>query len=257
MKKTLITLLALAGVAAAVDTTLTDAVYTSTDGAAITTATTGDKAISGDFALTMTLNADALKAIMGNTSTGTTRPTYFYVDVTLNGAYITLANALNNTGFVGMAQGNLNSYALDGTGDPSRFPLTGDNPDDALETNNFASSSVTGNLTSKLDSLTSAAITFSHDDKTSSSLYVTLNFSDGSTSEIYGTTTSLKWSSGIGTLESININDDYVEDTYLFRGTVAKDNAFALNAAALVPEPTTATLSLLALAGLAARRRRR
>ena len=86
---------------------------------------------------------------------------------------------------------------------------------------------------------------------------MTLNFSDGSTSEIYGTNKDLKWSGGIGTIESININGNYVEDTYLFRGTVDKDNAFALNAAALVPEPTTATLSLLALAGLAARRRRR
>ena len=256
MKKTLISLLALAGVAAATDTTLSDAIYTSTDGASITTATTGGDAISGDFTLTMTLNADALKAIMGNTSTGTTRPTYFYVDTTKN-TYITLTNALKNTGFVGMSQGNLNSYVLDGSGDPTRRPLTADNPDGAIDTNNFAASNVTGNLTSKLNTLTSAAITLSHDNTTSTSLYVTLNFSDGSTSEIYGANKDLKWSGGIGTIESININGNYVEDTYLFRGTVDKDNAFALNEAAIIPEPATATLSLLALAGLAARRRRK
>ena len=37
----------------------------------------------------------------------------------------------------------------------------------------------------------------------------------------------------------------------------ASKNGWAMVAAASVPEPTTATLSLLALAGLAARRRRR
>ena len=48
---------------------------------------------------------------------------------------------------------------------------------------------------------------------------------------------------------------------YAFDGFFRDDAAFALNQqaikAALVPEPTTATLSLLALCGLAARRRRR
>ena len=254
MKKTLITLLALAGLAAAADTTLSDAIYTSTEGASITTSTTGVNVITGDFALTMTLNADALKAIMGNTTSGTTRPTYFYVDTT-NDTYITLANALKNTGFVGMSKGNLDSYALDGEESENRRPLNGSGSSPA--TNNFADADAGNNLKSKLATLTSAAITFSHDDGTSSSLYVTMTFFDGTISKLYGTNTALKWSSGIGTIESININDDYVEDTYLFRGTVAKDNAFALNAAALVPEPTTATLSLLALAGLAARRRRK
>ena len=154
-----------------------------------------------------------------------------------------------------MSKGNLDSYTLAGVNSENRKPLTGSGSSPA--TNNFADADAGNNLKSKLATLTSAAITLSHDNTTSTSLYVTMTFSDGTISELYGTNTDLRWDAGIGTIESINVNDVYVKDTYLFRGTVGKDNAFALNAAALVPEPTTATLSLLALAALAARRRRR
>lgn len=49
---------------------------------------------------------------------------------------------------------------------------------------------------------------------------------------------------------------DYVSDVTVWQGIVEKDDLVAGDTPA-VPEPTTATLSLLALAGLAARRRRR
>ncbi len=253
MKKTLIALLALAGVAVGADSTfsLDDALYTSTDGATITTDTTGDNAISGDFTLTMTLNADAVKTIFGSTSN---RPTYFYVDTTKN-TYITLTNALNNTGFVGMSANNLNSYVAGGTGDPTRRPMNSEGSTPA--TNNFADSSAGGNVKGKLSSLTDVVLTLTHDDTTSTSLYATLKFADNTTTQVWGTNTDLKWSNGIGIIESVIINSSYVKDTYLFKGKVDKDTAFALNAAAIIPEPTTVTLSLLALAGLAARRRRR
>lgn len=251
MKKKLIALFALTGVAVGADSTfsLDDALYTSTNGATITTDTTGDNVISGDFTLTMTLNADAVKTIFGTTSN---RPTYFYVDTT-NNTYITLTNALNNTGFVGMSANNLNSYIAGGTGDPARYPMTtnGSTP----STNNFADSSINGNVKSKLSSLTDVVLTLTHDNTTSTSLYATLKFADNTTTQVWGTNTDLKWRNGIGSIESVIINSTYVKDTYLFKGMVDKDTAFALNDAA-IPEPTTATLSLLALAGLAARRRR-
>ena len=63
-------------------------------------------------------------------------------------------------------------------------------------------------------------------------------------------------------LTSIYVNGRYVEAIQFAPGLqsdniVSANKAFATTAAAkLIPEPTTATLSLLALAGLAARRRR-
>ncbi len=47
----------------------------------------------------------------------------------------------------------------------------------------------------------------------------------------------------------------FVEDAAAFKGVLGKDDIIAVSKA--IPEPTTATLSLLALAGLAARRRRK
>ena len=60
---------------------------------------------------------------------------------------------------------------------------------------------------------------------------------------------------------SVVFNSDIVTAGYVFNKVVYSADAKALGlaaaTAALVPEPTTATLSLLALAGLAARRRRK
>lgn len=61
--------------------------------------------------------------------------------------------------------------------------------------------------------------------------------------------------------DTVVLDKSIVTDAYIFNQVVTADEAKALGQAAaeaaLVPEPTTATLSLLALAGLAARRRRR
>ena len=65
-----------------------------------------------------------------------------------------------------------------------------------------------------------------------------------------------------GEFTSININADYVTSAQVFATNLSEADALILGKAMLpevdsnIPEPTTATLSLLALAGLAARRRR-
>ncbi len=67
------------------------------------------------------------------------------------------------------------------------------------------------------------------------------------------------------TYSSVVFDSDIVTDTYVFSQVVTAEEAKSLGKAAAmaalssvaVPEPTTATLSLLALAGLAARRRRK
>ncbi len=66
---------------------------------------------------------------------------------------------------------------------------------------------------------------------------------------------------GYGNLGSIVFNSEAVQFLSLDSTILSGDTAYAANAAAInaasVPEPATATLSLLALAGLAARRRRK
>lgn len=73
----------------------------------------------------------------------------------------------------------------------------------------------------------------------------------------YGSNTGLRTDSS---LTSIAFNDA-VTSAYLYNQYLSKDDVTSitqeLGKAALIPEPTTATLSLLALAGLAARRRRK
>lgn len=67
------------------------------------------------------------------------------------------------------------------------------------------------------------------------------------------------------TYSSEVFDSDIVTDTYVFNQVVTAEEAKSLGKAAAmaalssvaVPEPITATLSLLALAGLAARRRRK
>lgn len=151
-----------------------------------------------------------------------------------------------------MAVEGLNSHPSDGASGENRQPFTSNGSTPA--TNAFANNDA-NSLNSKLGDITDIALTLSHYDKNSSSLYVTINFADGTSSELYGTTDGLKWSAGIGSVESVNVNSFYVESTYLFAGTVEQETAFALNKEA-IPEPTTASLSLLGLVALMIRRRR-
>ena len=84
---------------------------------------------------------------------------------------------------------------------------------------------------------------------------------DGTYTNTYAGQTGLRWSN-MGDITKVAIDTNVVSTAYAFDGHHQGDDAYVLNKAAIeaslpVPEPTTATLSLLALAGLAARRRRR
>lgn len=59
------------------------------------------------------------------------------------------------------------------------------------------------------------------------------------------------------TATGITVNADYVDSYTVYSEYLTLAQAKELSAARVIPEPTTATLSLLALAGLAARRRRK
>lgn len=59
------------------------------------------------------------------------------------------------------------------------------------------------------------------------------------------------------TATNVTANATYVDSLTVYSDYLTKDESIALSKGRLIPEPTTATLSLLALAGLAARRRRK
>ncbi len=87
----------------------------------------------------------------------------------------------------------------------------------------------------------------------------------GTQSATYWTDGSLKWQNA--QFDGLTINSTLagaIESFYVFNSSVTDDEVVSLTTAAYaaalanaVPEPTTATLSLLALAGLCARRRRK
>ncbi len=105
-----------------------------------------------------------------------------------------------------------------------------------------------------------AAITLTYEYNMGTSGTFTLLDAEGNVLQSLGGNynTSLR---GTGLSYDSIVFDGIVTDGYVFNQVVTADEAKALGkaaaTAALVPEPTTATPSLLALAGLAARRRRR
>ena len=82
---------------------------------------------------------------------------------------------------------------------------------------------------------------------------------DGTYTDLTAGLTNLRWSS-MQDITKIDIDTNVITQAYAFDGFISGDTAYSLNKQAIaapIPEPTTATLSLLALAGLAARRRRK
>ncbi len=234
MKKTIIALLALGS--AAMGVTLEDAVATGSDASQITLSEA-----TASFTAIATVDVDALKAVMAK---GADLGKYTLInfesvgdgaDIGIQTNYGSANNKINTSGLYGVWNGT-GAY---GFGMGSGFENAG-------FWTNAAAAAVT--------------LTYSYDTGTTGTF--TLMDSNGKVLQEVGGTFSTSLKSSTATYDAVTFDGSIVESTYVFNQAVTVEEAKTLAQAALVktgtvPEPTTATLSLLALAGLAARRRRK
>ena len=239
MKKTLITLLALAGVAAATEQTITLSDYGYTDG----------------FYATSVLGLEDLTSII------TTKN----LDTTLIGVGVALDNNTTHSAVLTVKSWTNNEFHLyynqaagvssSGFGNASASFSAPDGytwPQGHALNNAFSMEDAVG-----------GALTFAFAPKAAEtdvygiSVALTVAYADGSTQTIVGNAAGYSWSNN-----QYKATEIFYDDAYITAPTVTKAGNWthadlvSANMTALVPEPTTATLSLLALAGLAARRRR-
>ncbi len=230
MKKTLIALLALGSCAMGV--TLEDADRLGYGGSSFTTT-------DGNFTVALTLDVTELRSILEqgqNVSWGTDIVCYDIngtkTGVTVNG---------------GSSDGKINTSGL--------YARWGDN----INWNSTCWTSGNDLATIDWDTVADAGLVYSFSSTGGTSVAFTLLDAEGTAIvDTYATAGALK--SASATASTISF-DNSVIGVYYFNGGVTETNAKALAKSAAVmtgtvPEPTTATLSLLALAGLAARRRR-
>lgn len=266
MKKTLIALLAVASCAMGETTavTLGDAIAaipnvtdqnSSVDISSDATAYTG-------VTLTMSLKSDAFMAAL--LDSGVNKNTYalataqigtsLYIgpairynssNNTLSSAYAVYSNNASGSaanGMEGMSVGYGPSWTKDGEVFNKAFSQ------EAVDSWGYNTTTKTSNVEKMVLTLTYASAA------SGGSTYMTVVLNDGTTLEYSGQTSSsfkFTYTDVLG----VSANDDLVNSVYLFGSVLDASAVQSIHQS--IPEPTTATLSLLALAGLAARRRRK
>ena len=255
MKKTLITLMALASCAMGV--TLEDALLTST-GSDMNLDAEG-MADSKDFTLTLVMDADAFVKTVATAAPNSTSSWIADIDVSRNnsqelhlGPAVVIASSSdkNNATLMG-------GYA----GSDGKIRGVNFNVSYGTSTVNYISSLVSSawgyDAETKTSDISVAVMTMTGTAGSNCSICLTLMKEDGTTILEYSGTTSGYSFGGVTDVNSITFNTDIVKNAYFFNNTTEIADIKTLHAGMLtVPEPATATLSLLALAGLAARRRR-
>ncbi|MBR5213269.1 MAG: hypothetical protein IKV92_03315 [Akkermansia sp.] len=247
MKKTLISLIACAGFSSAAtlntELTLTEAIT-----APVTL--TGMK--SSSFSLVASLDVDFLQTYMSGSKTmenGYVIMSASNGSQTLGVAFDTLSD--NNTYLGATTLTATDNYVAIGNNSnywKSYAAITGVTGIDA--TPGFTNSQINW---SKVEY---AALTMVHNNTSNTQFYLSVSYLDGSIYTLAGTQGNLKWKDGISAITSLSFNSNAVTSIDVYDGALAASEAVSKTTAQL-PEPTTATLSLLALAGFAARRRRR
>lgn len=233
MKKALITILALGGLASAA------AQITLQDGVSFTTPsiTLNPEWKTGGASVTLLLDVDNFAALFTK-ATSSARPVF--VSMSGAGSRIIGLEAHEGkriTGADGVAAGGVynNLYSMAG----------GDG--DSVSAVNW-------------ENVTFAALTMALETGNAGTAWsLTVLNKDGTYTNRTANYNSLRWAD-MGDITDISVDPSVVTQAYAFDGHISGAAAFALNQAAIgaaVPEPAAATLSLLALAGLTARRRRR
>ena len=250
MKKTLITLLALAGVATATTTTFTDLTQDKTitlsDGGSITWSAT-DSTFTGS--IYSTVSGQQARASVSFTLNLTKAATVGSTKTEL--VTITKNDYINTMG-LWLVDGKISGR------------WNNDTYDIVSGANNPGTASGQVSVTSIIDN--NENVFTSDGDKFIALTLVLDRTSDAYNPNnvgmvLYDADGSVVWNccslgtADFSTYDAIKLNTDYVGNAASITNAVLS-SAEAATQAALIPEPATATLSLLALAGLAARRRR-
>ena len=242
MKKTLITLLALCGVATATEQTITLSDYGYTDG----------------FYATSVLDLDDLTSII------TTKN----LDTTLIGVGVAIDNDTTHSAVLTVkswTNNELHLYYNQDAGVSSSGFGNASASFSAPDGYTWPQGHAINNAFANMENAVGGALTFAFAPKEAAtdvygiSIALTVAYADGSITTIVGNASGYSWSNN-----DYKATEIFYDDAYITAPTVTKtgnwthaDLVTANKAALGVPEPTTATLSLLALAGLAARRRRK
>ena len=262
MKKTLITLLALAGVASAAQQTIDMTGYEYGDGFYLTTT------LSAETVTSLIGTANLNKTILGHSITGVKEFENGNPDESISytaALGIKTWEDRNEFHFFKDQEGGQN--ATSGTASPSLSSVDGS---DYTWPGNHAMNQL---FLSDTKNITGAAFTyaFAVRDTVSTEPYgvaivMTVCYDDGTWATTLGHSTFYAWESKNGYVAKykpaeLTYDDDYlnIDSSDIVKSKNWTYNSIvAANHAALgIPEPATATLSMLALAGLAMRRRRK
>ena len=252
MKKTLITLLAVASCAMGV--TINDAIKYTTEDTPVDL-DTDFTSKQTNYTLTLVLDADVL--ITSLTERDMTNFWFAKMNVDRNNG------ATYNLGVGLIHRGGQDANTKYDASIMAVYPDASNNPvgkDLAMGPDGAYLSSITTsawgyNPTDKSNSVKYAVLTVTGTIGSNMTGYLTMFMDDNKILEYSGTSSDYSFSNCLD-INSIEINEDFVQKAYVFDSLVGAADIRAMHMA-LVPEPTTATLSLLALAGLCARRRRK
>ena len=274
MKKTLIALMALAGVASAAlnDTQLnTPTAITlgnsaaSIDAAPIISGSSFEQA----FTAVLTLDVKALSVFTTGKPTGEAKKTpllsWTITDNTSGNVFRSINISVNNNSNNGPIT-NGGFYYKSANNDSASLPANTGAGASKFATNGEAATSYLTNI--DWDNAAGAALTIVYNGVTSTtapkgtSIYFSVMMNDGTMTTYSAGSDNLCERTDKYDVTAIGYDPTYLTGLTIYDGFASVEQAEMLNKGVLptitpsVPEPATATLSLLALAGLAARRRR-
>ncbi|MBR5878575.1 MAG: PEP-CTERM sorting domain-containing protein [Akkermansia sp.] len=272
MKKTIATLFALSSVAMGETSLLTadDAsysIYNVTSSTATLDLSSDTKAYT-DMTLTFKLKADAFLTELYSSGQNHTNATLASVATTTTNLGMAIRfNSSSNTKSSIYAVYSSNSAASGANGMSNGFgpatwtaTLNGSNISstsaftDMLDTWGYNSLTQESNVSEMLCSFVYGA------GDTGGQCYFTVVMDNGDCYEFTGSTTKFNntdYKFTYSDVTNLSVNSNLVSDALMFDSCLTNSDVISVHSSMMIPEPTTATLSLLALAGLAARRRRK